>query len=253
MRIVKTGLHGSCTPLHDCRVADGPVERARRLLDSQREYYELRAPDYMDVRRPSDRKSRGLLSSSEVRHLLDSLDIQGDVLELAGGSGAFTKELVGRAVSLTVLDSSPTMLDLNRSVVNDPAVEYLCADVFTWTPPRQWDFIFFGFWLSHVPATHFANFWDTVGRALRPTGRCAFVDEDHRGIRNELVVVDDAVPSATRTLSDGRSFEIVKLFWEPADLERLLTAIGWQASVRSFGEAHLIGEARRSPDDAARP
>ena len=165
------------------------------------------------------------------------------MLELAAGSGAFTKELVRSASSLTALDGSPKMLELNRALVKDSRVEYVCADLFSWEPPRQFDFVFFGFWLSHVPTTHFGNFWDTVRAALRPGGRCGFVDEDHRGIQNEAVTSAAGIPTATRTLTDGRSFDIVKVFWHPVELEQELAVWKWRASVRSFGETFLLGEA----------
>jgi SAM-dependent methyltransferase len=230
-------------PLHDSSVEQRPDERAARLIATQREYYDLRAPDYMDPSRPSDRKARGEMTSDEGRAALASLRIEGDVLELACGSGGFTKDLVPLASSLTALDGSPTMIELNRAAVSDARVEYVCADVFSWEPVRQFDFVFFGFWLSHVPPTHFGRFFDTVRAALRPGGRCGFVDEDHRGVHHELVTSDALIPTATRTLSDGRSFDIVKVFWDPTELEHELAAHDWRASVRSIGETFLVGEA----------
>ena len=229
-------------------MGDRAEKRAQRLIAAQREYYDLRAPDYMDLSKPSDRKSHGVMTSGEVQEVLAGLCISGDVLELACGSGTFTKELVHAASSLTALDGSPKMIEINGTVVGDPHVEYVCADVFAWKPPRQFDFVFFGFWLSHVPPTHFEAFWATVTAALRPGARCGFVDEDHRGRRNEVVLASsEAVPTATRTLSDGRSFDIVKVFWDPAELERELAACRWNASVRSFGDTFLVGKAVPAP------
>lgn len=73
------------------------------MLASQREYHDLRAPDYSNVSGPSDGKSRGLLDLSTVQGVVDQLAPMGDVLELACGAGAFTRELAamltGRPVS----------------------------------------------------------------------------------------------------------------------------------------------------------
>jgi hypothetical protein len=52
------------------------------------------------------------------------------------------------------------------------------------------------------------------------------------------------VPIARRTLGDGRTFDIVKVFWEPAALEGSLRSRGWDARVRPVGDAHLHGVAR---------
>jgi SAM-dependent methyltransferase len=219
-------------------------EVTARLIAAQRAYYDLRAPDYGDVDRPSDRRSPGLISPEQVRTLVRELGVTGDVLELACGSGAFTRELVRYASSLTALDGSPKMLELNRHVVGDEGVEYVCADVFRWSPTRRFDFVFFGFWLSHVPPAHFDAFWETVRSCLRPGGRVAFVDEDARARDNEAAVSDDpAAPAARRTLGDGRAFDIVKVFWHPDDLERHLRATGWDAHVRPIGDTFLYGSA----------
>lgn len=181
---------------------------------------------------------------AQVRTVVQELKVDGDVLELACGPGDFTRELVRYASSVTALDGSPTMLELNREAVGDEAIDYICADVFEWAPSRQFDFVLFGFWLSHVPPTHFDSFWSMVRSCLRPGGRVGFVDEDERAKDYEVSVSGETVPTARRTLGDGRTFDIVKVFWQPDDLEDRLRATGWDAHVRSIGDTFLWGEAR---------
>jgi demethylmenaquinone methyltransferase/2-methoxy-6-polyprenyl-1,4-benzoquinol methylase len=216
----------------------------QQLIAAQRAYYDLRAPDYADVTKPSDRKRRGLLDAGATGRLVDRFAPSGDVLELACGSGAFTRELVHHAASLTAVDGSPRMLERNRSIVGDPRVEYLCADLFEWQPTRQYDAVFFGFWLSHVPPSHFGAFWSLVRLCLRPGGRAGFVDEDERAHAYEAALSDAGVPTARRTLSDGTAFDIVKVFWNPTDLEQRLQELGWQTDVEPVGEAFLYGVAQ---------
>jgi SAM-dependent methyltransferase len=222
------------------------------LLAAQRAYYDLRAPDYMNPRAPTDRRSRGQLSSDVVRRTIANFAPRGDVLELACGSGAFTQILTDHATSLTCVDGSPQMLTLNREVVGDPDITYIEADLFSWSPPRRFDHVFFGFWLSHVPPSRFDDFWDLVDRCLSPSGRACFVDEDERGIVNEADHRPGDVPTAQRKLRDGRSFTIVKVFWDPAELETRLAGIGWTATVRPLGETCLAGSAYRYDDAASR-
>jgi SAM-dependent methyltransferase len=229
------------------QVVTGDLEGAdevQQLIASQRAYYDLRAPDYGDVTKPPDRKNRGLLDSSEARRLIDEFAPSGDVLELACGTGAFTRELVRHSHALTAVDGSPRMLERNRSVVGDSAVEYLCADLFEWKPTRRYDAVFFGFWLSHVPPTHFDAFWSLVRSCLRPGRRAGFVDEDQRAQVYEVAHRDAGVPTARRTLSDGTAFDIVKVFWDPLDLETRLHELGWQARVEPVGDAFLYGVAQ---------
>ena len=225
-------------------MSDDAVEQ---VLASQRTFYDLRAPDFANASSPSDRRHRGNPTSALVAEWVAEVRPDGDVLELACGSGSFTGDLARRARSLTCVDGSPRMLGLNRAAVNDPRVRYECADLFAWTTTEQFDLVFFGFWLSHVPPTHFDRFWSLVRACLRPGGRAAFVDEDDRATGNEAFLVDDGIPIARRRLRDGREFDIVKVFWEPADLTARLDQAGWDATVRPVGDTFLIGEARPRP------
>lgn len=52
------------------------------------------------------------------------------------------------------------------------------------------------------------------------------------------------MPECRRPLSDGTAFDIVKVFWNPADLEQRLQELGWQADVEPVGEAFLYGVAQ---------
>src|SRR5688572_12537159 len=87
-------------------------DHADRLLDSQREYYDLRAPDYLITTRP-DRPVLGLLPEDLVPELVDEFAPEGDILELACGTGLFTRELARRAASVTAVDASPRMIVRN--------------------------------------------------------------------------------------------------------------------------------------------
>jgi hypothetical protein len=44
-----------------------------------------------------------------------------------------------------------------------------------------------------------------------------------------------------RRLNDGREFDIVKVFYEPGDLERRLGALGWRGRVRASGRHFVHG------------
>ena len=222
-----------------------PVERVEQVIASQRRYYDLRAPDDADISRPSDRRGRGLLDASTVRRVVDELAPTGNVLELASGTGAFTRELARHARSLTCLDGSPRMLELNRQIVGDPRIEYVCADIFDWQPQHLYDVVFFGFWLSHVPPTRFDDFWSLVETCLAPGGRVGFVDEDERAASLEASRSSDDVPTARRRLGDGRTFDIVKVFWNEADLQRRLSRGGWRAEVQPLAATCLHGVATR--------
>jgi ubiquinone/menaquinone biosynthesis C-methylase UbiE len=111
-----------------------------------------------------------------VAAALDAFAPTGKVLELAGGTGWWTQQLAETADRLTVVDSSPEVLELNRERVGRPDVRYEVADLFEWRPDAAYDVVFFSFWLSHVPRTRFRDFWSLVRSCLAPSGRVFLID-----------------------------------------------------------------------------
>jgi demethylmenaquinone methyltransferase/2-methoxy-6-polyprenyl-1,4-benzoquinol methylase len=105
----------------------------------------------------------------------------------------------------------------------------------------MYDAVFFGFWLSHVPPDRFDQFWALVVGCIDGSGRVAFVDEDDRAAPSDKINMVGGVPAASRVLSDGRRFDIVKVYWAPGDLERRLRDLGWEISVRPVGATFLYG------------
>lgn len=219
------------------------VHGAASLLASQRTYYDERADDYGDASKP-DRKTPGLMKPEVCRALIEEFRPTGDVLELACGTGAFTAEIVRHAQSVTAVDASPRMLAINKKRLDDPKVTYVNVDIFAWQPDCAYDAVFFGTWLSHVPPTAFDDFWALVRTCLAPNGRVAFVDEDDRAAVHDDRYSINGVPAARRRLNDGREFEIVKVFWRPADLENRLRSSGWDINVRRVGETFMYGVGR---------
>ena len=215
-----------------------------RLLEEQRRYYRARAPEYDDwwfrragYRLDAENAARWFADVRELEAALDAFAPHGDVLELAAGTGLWTRHLLRHADRVTAVDASLEVLELNRARTG-AAAEYVVADIFEWRPPRAFDVCFFGFWHSHVPSPLFEAFWDLVGRALKPGGRVFFVDNAELGDARHLVGASGEV--ARRRLSDGSEFEIVKRFWKPAELERELAEVGWRFEVRMTENRYFI-------------
>jgi len=220
-----------------------PTERRTEdVLAEQKRYYELRAPDYADWTKPPDRAGRGLFLAELAQSVFDEVRPIGHVLELACGPGPlFTSELVRHAESVTAVDASPAMLELNRARVASPKVTYVEADLFSWSPDRTYDFVFFGHWLSHIPVTRFADFWDLVRRCTGDGGRVGFIDEDDRAAWRDSDRPSTNQELARRTLPDGRQFDIVKVFWSPDELQRQLSSLRWNVQINRIGEDFMVG------------
>ncbi len=156
-------------------------------------------------------------------------------LELGSGPGRWTGPLLDVCGHVTAIDISFELHEVNRSRHGDERVEYVVADLFEYQPNDQYDLIFAGYWLSHVPASRFQPFWAMVRDALAPRGKVVMVDDGIRdGDGTEHFADDPTGGGEHRRLPDGRDFTIVKMAYAPRDLEARLAAIGWGAAVTVF-------------------
>jgi len=163
----------------------------RELLDEQISYYRARASEYDEW--------------------FFRLGRYGRVLELACGTGLWTRRLAELAAEVTALDATPEVLQINRR--------------------------------SRVSPSSFESFWCKVRAALKPGGSAFFVDNARNA---QIAARDHRLPEAddfvmNRELNDGRRFRVVKVFYEPPVLEQRLGALGWQGYVRSPGEFFIYG------------
>jgi demethylmenaquinone methyltransferase/2-methoxy-6-polyprenyl-1,4-benzoquinol methylase len=212
------------------------------LIAEQRRYA-ARAPEYEDWWFRRGRYDRGAAENAawfeeiaELEGALDGFGASGDVLELACGTGLWTRRLRRTARRLVAVDASTETLELNRARTGN-SVEYVQADLFEWVPAEQFDVCFFSFWLSHVPVRRFDDFWALVAAALRPDGRVFLIDsaagDAAHARRNggELEI---------RQLLDGREFRIVKRHWAPDELAERVARLGWNLDVRRTRHGHLL-------------
>ena len=214
-------------------------------LEEQKRYYAIRAPEYDDwwYRRgryaldPAG-EAGWWVDAAEVELRLNAFAPAGKVLELAAGTGIWTRKLVPLATRVVAVDANAETLALNTK-----EAELVQADVFEWEPEELFDVCFFSFWLSHVPLARFDEFWLRVRSALRPGGRVFLVDSAagdaaHTG-------TDQAGEEETRTVSDGRAFRIVKRRWEAAELAERVRPLGFDLDLRTSAHGHfLYGESR---------
>jgi SAM-dependent methyltransferase len=208
------------------------------LLDEQREYYEQRAGEYDDwwLRRGrydqgAEENARWVVEGAEVRAELERLDVRGDVLELAPGTGQWSRLLLPRCGSLTLVDASPAMLARNPAAA-DGRSRAVVADLFAWTTQARFDVVAFGFWLSHVPERLLGDFLDRVATWLRPGGRLFYVDSRPYVSRVSPALVSTDGDRHTRSLADGREFAVVKVFRTADALAAAFAAAGIDAEVR---------------------
>ena len=211
----------------------------------QKRYYAERAPEYDDwwYRRgryelEPDALARWQADVAEAEAALEGFAPGGAVLELAAGTGIWTRKLVRLADRVVAVDANAETLALNT-----PAAKLVQADVFSWHPAERFDVVFFSFWLSHVPQERFDAFWGLVRSALRPAGRVFLIDSSagdkaHTG-------TDQEGELETRTVADGRAFRIVKRRWEPDELADRVRPLGLDVDLTMTANgSFLVGGSR---------
>jgi 2-polyprenyl-3-methyl-5-hydroxy-6-metoxy-1,4-benzoquinol methylase len=218
--------------------------RREEALYRQRVAYHLRAPEwdtwitgYMEPVRP------------ELIARVGDGTFDGKVVgEYAAGTGYFTQLIAARAQRVVASDASPAMLQqLRRKHLANVATAMV--DVLdAWCPvPDQYEVIFFGHWLSHIPDSLLPAFLAGCEQALRPGGQLAFLDMDAREIPWlgqpvwQEEVGAEQVPLSVRPTSDGTDHVVVKYFRNARELLAAMGEWGWAGTSVPIGAANGRG------------
>jgi SAM-dependent methyltransferase len=227
--------------------------RAAGLDPEMVAYYEARAGEYDDWYLRRGRYSYGPIDDMAWRsdldtagRWLDDLGLQGRIVELATGTGWWSPLLAGRG-ELWCYDAAEAPLELarRRLVAHDLRAHLHIRDA--WADPEfEADALFMGFWLSHVPRPSLGAFLALARRWLVPGGKIAFIDSRYdpsSSAHNHRPTAD--ATTVERSLADGRTFTIPKVFYAPTELEEALRLAGFEApTVTSTARFFLLGTAR---------
>ena len=225
-----------------------------RTLQEMKIYYRERAGEYDEwfyrrgrYDRSPESNARWFAEVDEVFAALAALKLEGDVLELAPGTGIWTERLVRTAKTVTAVDASLEMIEINRARLANERVSYIQADLFSWRPEHAHDGVFFGFWISHVPLERLDAFLASVVAMLRPGGKVFFVDgrREPTSTASNHKLPEQGSQVMVRKLNDGRAFEIVKNFYDPVDLAARCARAGLAVDVRETATYFLYGSGTR--------
>ncbi|MGH2936369.1 MAG: class I SAM-dependent methyltransferase [Gaiellaceae bacterium] len=206
-------------------------------IEEQKRYYAARAGEYDDWwwRRgryalEPEAEDRWFADAREVEGALAEHAPFGNVLELAAGTGIWTRKLVELADRVVAVDANAETLALNTG-----QAELVQADVFAWRPKEPFDLCFFSFWLSHVPEERFDEFWALV----RDAGRRVFLIDNAAG-GERTHTTENSNGEETRMLADGRAFRIVKRRWAADELTARVRPLGFELDLRTSTHGHFL-------------
>lgn len=193
------------------------------LLAEQVDYYQARASEYDEAYAGADSPLQHL---DPVLDLLALLPAGGRVLEVACGTGQWTQHLARRFADVTALDTSADALAIARQ--RAPAgVRWVREDVFRFGSEAPFDLVFAAFWLSHVPWSEWPRFWSRLAALLVPGGVVVCVDETADGLAGKETWSAGTEDVVTRSLADGRTFQVAKLRLDPGSVTARLAGLGW--------------------------
>jgi demethylmenaquinone methyltransferase/2-methoxy-6-polyprenyl-1,4-benzoquinol methylase len=181
--------------------------------DSMRDYYAQRAHSYERIYAKPERQAD--LRTLESR--LPDFFAGRHVLEVACGTGYWTRFGASRCASWCATDLSPETLALARAKPWPAGtVRFEQADAYSLAElgARRFDAAFSGFWWSHVPLARLGE-WLAVLHARLPSG-ASVMHLDNRYVDGSSTPVSrrDGAGNTyqTRTLDDGSMHEVLKNF-----------------------------------------
>lgn len=224
------------------------------VLHNQIAYYQARANEYDEwfYRKGhydwgEEFNVRWADEAQQVRDQLLNHDEVPHILEMACGTGIWTQELIKIGEQVTALDASSEMIAINQAKVQSDRVTYQQADLFEWQPNQQFDMVFFGFWLSHIPNDKLSGFLKSVHQALKPNGRLFFIDsrkvQSSTSSRQTVQTKDNI---QTRVLNDGRQFEIIKIYYDATQLTQTLIQHDFDINVQTTPTYFIYADGRKA-------
>jgi SAM-dependent methyltransferase len=192
------------------------------LLD----YYAERANEYELIYRKPERQSD---LARLARELQASLAGQ-DVLELACGTGYWTRLYAPAAASVLATDLSPEVLGLARSKHYPPnRVRFAIADAYQPDRiPGRFTAVFAGFWWSHVPRERLAGFLAGLHHRFPSGTRVVFCDNRFVEGSSTPETRRDATGNTyqSRRLQGGAEYEVLKNFPPREEIGQTLHSAG---------------------------
>lgn len=188
------------------------------IEDNPREYYAQRANEYERVyAKPERQHDLGQLAAL----LQDTLGGQ-DVLEVACGTGYWTAVIAQTAHSVLATDINPEVIAVAQAKDYPPGrVRFGLADASTLTGVAgSFTAGFAGFWWSHLTRAQLGAFLRAFHHHLGPDRLVVVTDNRYVAGSNQPITRRDTQGNTyqSRTLENGRRFEVLKNFPTGAEL-----------------------------------
>jgi demethylmenaquinone methyltransferase/2-methoxy-6-polyprenyl-1,4-benzoquinol methylase len=188
-------------------------------------YYGERASEYEKVYAKPERQS----DLRALHEIVGNFASGRSVLEIACGTGYWTRTIGERATSVTAFDLSPEVLALARARQRTGVVDFRLGDAFDLPSLRTpVDAAFAGFWWSHVLRRDLPRFLLGLHRRLPAGSLVMFIDNRHVPGSNWPITRtdDDGNSYQRRRLDNGTEHEVLKNFPGPEEVRSAIREAG---------------------------
>ena len=192
-------------------------------LSPMQSYYAARASEYDRVYLKPERQS----DLRQIEQWLPSVLAGTEVLEVACGTGYWTRFIAPVASAVVAIDSSPETLRIAQERVVATNTRFQVGDAYALTRlGRSFSAAFAGFWFSHVPLERQREFLLGLNAALAPGARVVLLDNLFVAGSSTAIAERDANGNTyqSRSLSDGSTHRVLKNFPTEAQLQALAEA-----------------------------
>jgi len=188
------------------------------------EYYNRRAPEYEQIyyRDVPGRQQELAGEADRVRVLAQGKR----VLEIACGTGYWTRIMAESAKSIDAFDLAPEMIRQAKLKEYTCPVTFAVADMKALpVASESYDLVALGFWYSHQPRQELDSLYDILTRPLKPGGKIWMIDNNPpaESDTGDHVEYDEHGNNFRyRWLDNGERHTILKNYFTRDELTQLL-------------------------------
>ena len=180
----------------------------------QVKYYSERAKEYEKIYLKPERQN----DLSTISQYLKDHFMNKTVMEIACGTGYWTKFISESAESVVASDINENVLKLAKSKMYKCPVDFIAEDVFNISRGSgSYDAGFGGFIWSHISVNELAPFLKSFLANIKPGGTAIFIDNEYvEGNSTPIAFYDDEGNTyQIRKLDDGSEYRVIKNY--PSD------------------------------------
>ncbi len=204
---------------------------------SMQTYYAARAPEYDAIYRKPERQA----DLRAIEAWLPARFARARVLEVACGTGYWTRFIAPVALSVLGVDAAPETLRMAEARMAEAGVEanvrFEVGDAYALAASEpKCDGAFAGFWFSHIPKARVREFLTGLGAVLAPGARVVLLDNLFVEGSSSPISERDGEGNSyqARKLADGSVHRVLKNFPSEAELRATAEGLGTNVAYQAW-------------------